>query len=157
MYRTFGSITHKSAPVMSVIWPAVRSISPQKIDPCCMMRSAENVRPITIPRNLALSPTSILIAIHVIAVLPPGSRPGRDRIRVDFEGPPRPVEGGGQTESGQTERCDVIGEELGVKLGPLLRPDEPLGDGLGELVMKALAAHAERKGVQAPRLRIGTD
>ena len=44
-----GSMTQRSAPVMSVIWPQVRSIRPQKIDPCCVIRSAANVSPRTIP------------------------------------------------------------------------------------------------------------
>ena len=39
---------------MSVIWPQVRSIKPQKIEPCCVIKRAEKVSPRTIPRNFVL-------------------------------------------------------------------------------------------------------
>ena len=57
-------MTQRSAPVMSVICPQVRSIKPQKIEPCWVISKAAKVSPRTMPRNFALSPTSILIAIQ---------------------------------------------------------------------------------------------
>ena len=44
------------------------SIRPQKIDPCCMISAAAKVKPRTMPRNLALSPTSIFKAIQYMAI-----------------------------------------------------------------------------------------
>ena len=42
----------------------VRSMRPQKIDPCWVISAAAKVNPMTMPRNLALSPTSIFKAIQ---------------------------------------------------------------------------------------------
>ena len=49
-------------------------MSPQKIEPCCVISSEANESPITIPRNLARSPTSIEAARLVVELV--GPEPG---------------------------------------------------------------------------------
>src|SRR4051812_37000493 len=130
-------MTQRSAPVMSKIWPAVRDIRPQKIDPCWVIRSEAKVRPRTIPKNFARSPISIFIAIQDIA--PP-----------DASGPPsddlghgrrlaRRVQRGRQPQGRQAERRDVPREVLEVERLIRLVADQPPRDRAGHLVMQALA------------------
>ena len=137
--------------MMSVICPAVRSIRPQKIDPCWVISSAAKVRPMTIPKNFARSPVSIFNAIQVI-VAPP--RPGRPGLAGRLA---RRVERRGHAERRQGETRDVVGQVIEVEPGERLGADQPLGDRPGQLVVQALADHAEGQGVDPPVVGLGAE
>src|SRR3974377_1708173 len=68
MYCTVGSTTQTSGKPISVTKLNVRLITPVKMAEGQVTRNEANVRPMTIPRYLARSPSSIFSAIKFICV-----------------------------------------------------------------------------------------
>src|ERR1700722_13053508 len=97
----------------------------------------------TMPRNLALSPTSILIAIHD-TVPPPASDVGD---RPGASGQAGTVQGRYGTEGRQTKRRDMVRQKIQVERVQRLGPDQPLGNRTRHPVMQTLADHRERQSV----------
>jgi len=58
-------ITQMSAPCVSRIWLVVRSMTPQKMALCSVMRKQAKLTPNTMAKYLLLSPISIFKAIQI--------------------------------------------------------------------------------------------
>ena len=109
----------------------------------------------TMPRNFARSPISILIAIHDTAAT--SVRFSVVTTAPSADGLARLVERRRATQGRQAKRRDMIRQKIQVERFERSRADQPLGDRPAHAVVQALADHAERQGVQLPLVGIGTE